>query len=113
MISELIGPNQDTQKSLFCTWLHPQLAETADQLRGKLCIQLKHLSEKMFYDVSSKSAGKCQQDRRWEESVRRWAGDDRVVGVYSRGWPQGQAQRGEEGGGNKHGGGRGLSRSPD
>ena len=41
------------------------------------------------------------------------AGDDRVVGVYSRGWPQGQAQRGEEGGGNKHGGGRGLSRSPD
>lgn len=71
MISELIGPNQDTQKSLFCPWLHPQLAETADQLLRKLCIQLRHLSEKMFCDVSSISAGKCQQDRRWEESVRR------------------------------------------
>lgn len=41
------------------------------------------------------------------------AGDDQGVGVYSQGWPQGQAQHGEEGGGDKHGGGRGLSRSPD
>ena len=41
------------------------------------------------------------------------AGDDWGVGVYSQGWPQGQAQRGEDGGDNKHRGGRGLSRSPD
>lgn len=94
MISELIGPNQDTQKSLFCTWLHPQLAETADQLRGKLCIQLKHLSEKMFYDVSSKSAGKCQQDRRWEENVGRggrgrsgcWGVQPRVAAGAGSAW---------------------------
>lgn len=94
MISELIGPNQDTQKPLFCTWLHPQLAETADQLRGKLCIQLKHLSEKMFYDVLSKSAGKCQQDRRWEEGVRRrgrgrlgcWGVQPRVAAGAGSAW---------------------------
>ena len=73
----------------------------------------------MFCDVSGKSAGKCQQDSRWEENIKRGGrGGLGCQGVQlgCRGVQlrvaAGRAQGGEEGGGDKSGGREGLVQKP-
>ena len=66
----------------------------------------------MFCDVSGKSAGKCQQDSRWEENIKRGGrGGLGCQGVQLR-VAAGRAQGGEEGGGDKSGGREGLVQKP-